>query len=261
MAETETGLRAPNRQMTAVHAQAADRDAEIEIDLGELFLRLLDKWYIIVAAALVGTLISGIWTFFFVTPQYEATSKLYILNSDESVINLSSLQLGSQLANDYTHVFSNWHVHESVIDKLSLEYDYKELQKMVRVNNPSNTRLLEITVTSPDPQEAQLIANTYAAVAPEFIAKVMKTVEPSIFQEARLPITPVSPSKSRNLILGFLIGAVLAVGVITVMFVMDDKVRTSDDITKLLGLPTLGVVTMQSAMHSGSKRSGKGARK
>ncbi len=261
MAETETGLRAPRREVTAAHIQAAERDTEIEIDLGELFLRLLDKWYIIVAAALVGTLISGIWTFFFVTPQYEATSKLYILNSDDSVINLSSLQLGSQLANDYTHVFSNWHVHEAVIDKLGLEYSYKDLQKMIRVNNPSNTRLLEITVTSPDPQEAQLIANTYAAVAPEFIAKVMKTVEPSIFQEARLPITPVSPSKSRNLILGFLIGAFLAVGVITVMFVMDDKVRTSDDITKLLGLPTLGVVTMQSSMHNDNKRSGKGAKK
>ena len=132
---------------------------------------------------------------------------------------------------------------------------------MVRVNNPSNTRLLEITVTSPDPAEAQLIANTYASVAPEFIAKVMKTVEPSVFQEARLPNAPVSPSKSRNLILGFLIGAVLAVGVITVLFVTDDKVRTSDDITKLLGLPTLGVVTMQDSMHGENRRSGKGARK
>ena len=261
MAETETALHNPKSSMTAANIRTVDRDAEIEIDLGELFLRLLDKWYIIVAAALVGTLISGVWTFFFVTPQYEATSKLYILNSDDSVINLSSLQLGSQLANDYTHVFSNWHVHESVINKLGLDYTYKDLQKMVRVNNPSNTRLLEITVTSPDPAEAQLIANTYASVAPEFIAKVMKTVEPSVFQEARLPNAPVSPSKSRNLILGFLIGAVLAVGVITVLFVTDDKVRTSDDITKLLGLPTLGVVTMQDSMHGENRRSGKGARK
>ncbi len=261
MADTQTALHTTNQSVAASSIRTPDRDAEIEIDLGELFLRLLDKWYIIVASALVGTLLSGIWTFFFVTPQYEATTKLYILNSDDSVINLSSLQLGSQLANDYTYVFSNWHVHEAVISKLGLDYSYKDIQKMVRVNNPSNTRILDITVTSPDPQEAQLIANTYASVAPEFIAKVMKTVEPSIFQEARLPTQPVSPSKSRNLILGFLIGAVLAVGVITVMFVSDDKVRTSDDVTKLLGLPTLGVVTMQPMMHGENKRSGKGAKK
>ena len=89
----------------------------------------------------------------------------------------------------------------------------------------------------------------------------MKTVEPSVFQEAQLPDKPVSPSKTRNLILGFLIGAVLAAGVITVLFVMDDKVRTSDDITKLLGLPTLGVVTMQNTMQGENRRSGKGAKK
>ncbi len=259
MAETDTALHAPNQSL-ATSARTADRNAEVEIDLGELFLRLLDKWYIIVASALVGTLLSGIWTFFFVTPQYEATTKLYILNSDDSVINLSSLQLGSQLANDYTYVFSNWHVHEQVLDRLDLDYNYKTLGSMVRVTNPSNTRLLDITVTSPDPQEAQLIANTYASVACEFIAKVMKTVEPSVFQEARLPSAPVSPSKSRNLILGFLIGALLAVGVIAVMFIADDKVRTADDVTKLLGLPTLGVVTMQNAMHGDTKRSGKGAK-
>ena len=79
MAEKETALHTPSQSMTAVKTLNTERDAEIEIDLGELFLRLLDKWYIIVAAALVGTLISGIWTFFFVTPMYEATSKLYIL--------------------------------------------------------------------------------------------------------------------------------------------------------------------------------------
>ena len=65
-----------------------------------------------------------------------------------------SLQLGSQLANDYTYVFSNWHVHEKVIEQAGLDYTVKEIGKMVKVNNPSNTRLLEITVTSPSPQEA-----------------------------------------------------------------------------------------------------------
>ena len=260
MSETQTALHTQNQTLSAAGVRT-DQDAEVEIDLGELFLRLLDKWYVIVAAALVGTLISGIWTFFFVTPQYQATSKLYILNPEDSAINLTSLQLGTQLANDYTHVFSNWHVHEMVAEQLDLDYSYRTMESMVKVTNPSSTRIIEITVTSPDAAEAQLMANTYSSVAREFIAKVMKTVEPSVFQEALLPQTPVSPSKARNLILGFLIGALLAVAVITVLFVMDDKVRTADDVTKLLGLPTLGVVTMQNSMHGGTKAAGKGARR
>ena len=177
-------MKAAQQSSTSVvsaNVRQQQRDGEMEIDLGELFLRLLDKWYIIVAAALIGTLISGIWTFYFVTPMYEATTKLYILNSTNSAINLSDLQIGSQLAADYPYVFQNWYVHEKVIEELGLSYNYKEIGNMVKVNNPSGTRLLDITVTSPDPKEAQLLANTYAKVGREFISAVMKTEEPTVF--------------------------------------------------------------------------------
>ena len=257
-------MKAAQQSSTSVvsaNVRQQQRDGEMEIDLGELFLRLLDKWYIIVAAALIGTLISGIWTFYFVTPMYEATTKLYILNSTNSAINLSDLQIGSQLAADYPYVFQNWYVHEKVIEELGLSYNYKEIGNMVKVNNPSGTRLLDITVTSPDPKEAQLLANTYAKVGREFISAVMKTEEPTVFQEARVPERPSSPSKTRNLIIGFLLGAIIACAFIVIDFIQDDKVRTADDITKLLGLPTLGVVTMQSGMGGDNSRNYKGAKK
>ena len=260
MSETKTEQQV-NTTVPTVVTRNQQRDSETEIDLGELFLRLLDKWYIIVVAALIGTLISGVWTFYFVTPMYEATTKLYILNSSNSAINLSDLQIGSQLATDYTYVFQNWFVHEKVIDELGLPYTYKDMDSLIRVSNPNGTRLLNITVTSPDPAEAQLIATTYAKVGREFITAIMKTDEPTVFQEARLPDKPSSPSKTRNLIIGFLIGALIACAVIVIDFIRDDKVRTSEDVTKLLGLPTLGVVTMQSGMSGDKSRNYKGAKK
>ena len=263
MSETKTAKKtaAGSTSVVSTAVRPQTKDGEIEIDLGELFLRLLDKWYIVVAAALVGTIISGVWTYFFVTPMYEATTKLYILNSSNSAINLSDLQIGSQLATDYTYVFQNWHVHEKVIEELGLPYTYKDMDGMIRVSNPSGTRLLNITVSSPDPAEAQLVANTYAKVGREFISAVMKTEEPTIFQEARRPTKASSPSKTRNLIIGFMIGALIACAIIVIDFILDDKVRTSDDVTKLLGLPTLGVVTMQNGMNADNNRNYKGAKK
>ncbi len=260
MSETKAAQRINNAVSTTV-TRDQQRDGEMEIDLGELFLRMVDKWYIIVIAALIGTLISGIWTFYFVTPLYEATTKLYILNSSNSAINLSDLQIGSQLATDYTYVFQNWYVHEKVIDELGLPYTYKDMESLIKVSNPSGTRILNITISSPDPSEAQLIANTYAKVGREFITAVMKTEEPTVFQEARLPNKPSSPSKTRNLIIGFLLGSLFACAVIVIDFIRDDKVRTSEDVTKLLGLPTLGVVTMQNGMNGDNSRNYKGAKK
>ena len=101
----------------------ADDHDEVEIDLVELMYRLLEKAKFIVLAALIGAILSGAYTLWFVTPLYSATAKLYVVNSNaNSVIDLSALQIGTQLASDYKEVFSNWHVHERVLEKLGLSY-------------------------------------------------------------------------------------------------------------------------------------------
>ena len=101
-----------------------DEGGEDEIDIVELMYRLLEKWKIIVLACILGALIAGVYTICFVTPMYTATSKLYVVNAKDSAINLSDLQVGNYLASDYTEVFSNWHVHEMVLERLGLDYTY-----------------------------------------------------------------------------------------------------------------------------------------
>ncbi len=248
--------RSGQRRDNTLRLQNAEQET-MEIDLAELFIRMLDKWYWIILSALICTLIMGVYTFQFVTPQYQSTSKLYVVNSKNSAINLSDLQIGNYLAKDYTEVFTNWHVHERVIEELNLPYTYTELNRMVNVSNPSDTRILYITVTSPNPQEAKVMADTYAKVACEFIAVKMDQEQPNIFEEARVPIQPSSPNKTRNLLLGFLIGVVIAAAIITVQFISDDRIRTPEEIEKLLGLPTLGVVTEQATFRHGSSKTKK----
>ena len=222
-----------------------DEGGEDEIDLVELMYRLLEKWKIILLACILGALIAGVYTICFVTPMYTATSKLYVVNAKDSAINLSDLQVGNYLASDYTEVFSNWHVHEMVLERLGLDYTYSQLSNMVSVTNPQDTRILYVAVQSSDPQEAKDLADTYAQVAREFIAVKMDTEQPNIFEEALLPSRPSSPNKSKNVLLGFVIGLVLSCGIIVVQFLMDDRLRSADDIEKYVQLPTLGVMPKQ----------------
>ena len=217
----------------------------MEIDLVELMYRLLEKAKYIILAALLGAIISGAYTVFRITPLYTATSKLYVVNSANSVIDLSALNMGTQLASDYKEVFSNWHVHERVLQKLDLPYSYKQLNDMVSVSNSESQRILHIKVTSPSPEEAKLLADTYAQVAQEFIAETMSTQRPNIFQEALRPTAPSSPNKTRNIILGFMLGAILAAGIVVVQFIVDDRIHSEEDITKYLDLPVLGMMPSQ----------------
>ena len=224
-------------------AQEFEPDAA-EIDLLALFYRLLEKAHWIILAALIGAAIAAVYVLRFATPIYQATSKIYIVGSD-STISLADLQIGSNLAADYQEVFKNWHVHELVDERLNLDYSYAKLADMISVTNPANTHVLYVTAKSPDPEEAKLLADTYAQVSREFIAAKMDMREPNIFEEARLPERPVSPQKTRTVIIGFLLGALAAIAVIIVKFLQDDRILTSEDVEKAVGLITLGLIPLQ----------------
>ncbi len=219
-----------------------EQDGEIEIDLVELFYYLLERVGYIIAAALFGAVIMLVLSVFVITPKYEATAMLYVVNSSDSAINLSDLQIGSYLTSDYQEVFTTWEVKEQVLQNLGLDYSYEELESMIEVSNPSDTRILHVTVTSEDPAEATAIANEYAKVAQRYIKETMSSDEPNIFSTALEPLEQVSPRKLLNTVLGFAAGLFLMTGVFVVRFLTDDKIKTSDDITKYIGVPTLAVI-------------------
>ena len=218
---------------------------EFTIDLYELLLKLVEKWYWVALAGFVCMIGMLLYTNFCMTPQYKATSKIYVRNNKGSVLDVSDLQISNYLTNDYKEVFNNWHVHEAVNEKLGLDYSYSKLSKMLSITNPTNTRILYITATSPNPKEAQSLANAYAEVAREFISVKMDTSEPTSFEEALLPSAPSSPNKTRNAFIGLILGCLIAVGIITARYMMDDYIRTEDDVEKYLHLPVLGIMMMQ----------------
>ena len=243
-----------NRAAINSGAWATDDD-EAEIDLGALFYRFLEKAHWIILCALIGAAIAGALVFKVITPIYQATAKIYIVGSD-TTISLSDLQIGSNLAADYQEVFKNWHVHELVDKRLNLDYSYTKLAGMISVTNPANTHVLYVNAKSPDPHEVKMIADAYAQIAREFIATKMDMREPNIFEEALLPTAPVTPHKMRDIIIGFLLGALLAAAVVTIKFLSDDRILSGEDIAKVGGLTTLGMIPLQE-LDSGEKEDGR----
>ena len=219
-------------------------DGETEIDLIELLYRLLENAKYIILATVVCGIFAGIYTFGFQKPLYQATAKLYVTNRSNAAINLSDLQIGSYLTNDYQEIFRTWEIHEKVIEKLDLNYTITQMQAMLTVTNPKDTRVLHMTVTSENASEAASIAQEYADIAQEQILGIMGT-KPSILSKAQVPTDSFSPNRTHTILIGLVLGALLSIGIITVQFLMDDKIKTADDIEKYAGLPTLAVVPVK----------------
>ena len=226
------------------------------IDWVSILFRLLEKIHWIALAALLGAVLAWFYVTSIVTPVYQATSKIYIAGSD-TTISLSDLQLGSTLAVDYQEVFKIWHVHEMVDERLDLNYSYSQLENMVSVNNPSGSHLLYIYVKSASPEEAKLMADTYAEVVQEYIANKMELRKPQILEKARTPSIPISPNVSGTIVKGALFGGLGIMVILLFIFLLDDRIRTGDDVTKTVDLPTFGVVTRQNMERNAAEQEAK----
>ena len=227
--------------------QPGAQNGETEIDLLELLNVLLSNLRWIIAAVLISALGAFFYTQYFVVPMYRSTGNLYVVSSRDSVINLSDFQVGNYLASDYEKVVYTWEVLEQTKENLNLPYTQDELSKMISVNNPQNTRILEITVQSRSPREAALIANELMLVVSKYVVDVMETDQPNILSEAQIPTERFSPSKTRNTMLGAVLGGFVSVLAIFVIFMLDDKIKTPDDILKHTGMPTLAIVPRMAA--------------
>jgi capsular polysaccharide biosynthesis protein len=145
--------------MAADNPEFTQQQEDYEIDISELFARILSSWKLVTFLTVSCGIVALLVTVLFITPTYEAKSTIYVLSRKDSALNISDLQIGASLTQDYVQVFKMWEVHEEVLSNLDLPYTYEQISKMLNVTNITNTRMLDITVTSPDPQEAADIAN------------------------------------------------------------------------------------------------------
>lgn len=218
---------------------------EIEIDLMELFFEILNHWKMIMLSTILIGLIVFIVSKFLITPQYESTSQLYVLSKSTSITSLADIQTGASLTNDYIVVVNGRPIVDQVIENLGLDEDYEELVKKITLNNPTDSRILEITVKDPDPQKAKSIADEMAEVASAFISEKMDQDPPSIIQYGYADGEIVSPKTITNTIIGALVGACISIVVIVIGFLMNDTIMDSEDVERKLGVNMLGMLPME----------------
>lgn len=218
-------------------------DDAVEIDLVELFYYLRHKLIWLILVFLLGGTITGLISYYLVTPKYEATAKVYMVSaSTDSLINLSDLNLGTSLSEDYEEMLRIRPVYEKITEELKLDYDYEDFLKLIDISTVGNTRVLQITVETEDPEESKNIANLLADHAENYLPDLMETSEPNVAEYAILPEKPSSPDILKNTIIGAFVALLLLGGSFTVRFVMDDTFKSAEDVDHVFGIMPLTVI-------------------
>lgn len=228
-----------------------------EINLGELFGVLWNKVIYIVVAAVAAGLIAFIVSTVFMTPQYESTTKMYVLNKQDSgQVTSGDLQASTLMIKDYSELIKSRTVTETVISNLGLNLKHEGLLGKMTVTIPTDTRVISITVRDANPNIAAQIADEIRDVAAQHIQSVMNIEAVNVVDYANIPTSPVSPSVKKNLALGILVGAFLAIAVIIIMYLVNDTIKTDEDVQRFLKTSVLGVIPLASneKSHSSKRR-------
>ena len=222
-----------------------DQNDEIEIDLWELLDLLLHKLWIIIPTAMVTFVIGFCIAMFAVTPMYESTTGIYVMSRQNSdTLSLSDTQLSSQLTRDYEELIQSRTVLESVIAKTGIDETYKGLKDRVAISNVRDTRIIYITVTDASPEIARMLADAIREEGARHIKDVTNVEAVNVVDEANLPTSPSSPSVAKWALIGGFIGAFVSMAVIVIRYLMDDTIKSSEDVEKYLGWSTLALIPM-----------------
>lgn len=229
-------------------------DEEIEIDLLELFQAVRRRILVVLLCGLIAANISALVTRFLIPAKYTSTSKMLVLSKETTISSLADLQIGSQLTNDYTILIQSRPVLQEVVDNLHLDISYKTLRSRLTVTNPNSSRILEISIVDRDPQLAKEICDEVSVVAANYISEKMEVSTPNIIEEGEIPLAKSSPSMSRNVLMGFLLGALLAIALVCIAEIMNDSIVTEEDVERYLGLSTLASIPDKEQGSSGRKK-------
>ena len=241
-------------------AQPANIKPQDTIGLLELFYVLKKKILLILMAALIGGCVAGVYTQFFMTPVYSSMSSILVLSKETTLTSLADLQLGASLTSDYTVLIKSTPVLEQVIENLNLDTTVEELKNQISINNPTDTRILEITVQDTDAAMAKKVVDEIANVSSDYIGDKMEVVPPKVIEVGKIATVRTSPSVKKNIMLGFLLGFVACAGIIVVYAVMDDTIKTEEDIEKYLGVSVLAKVPDRKDYINTKKNKGRGHR-
>lgn len=235
------------------------------VDLQRLIRVLLGKAWLIGLVSVACAVVVLLGSIFLITPKYESAAMFYVNNSNLSLgdasVSISSgdLSTSRNLVDSYIVILNTRETLNDVIDYAGVDRTYPELKEMIKSAAVNETEIFEVTVTSPDPQEAQRIANAIAYILPKRISTIIDGTSAKVADAAVIPAKPSSPNYTVNTLVGFLIALVLSVGIITVREIYDITIQTENDINQCCRHPILvSVPDMAAPGKGGSSHYGYG---
>lgn len=216
------------------------------ISISEIIDAVKKRWKIIALCTLIATVVSGIFSFFIISPTYEASTKVFIGKEESSVenYNYNDITMYQKLLKTYSELIKTKDLINRSITNSEYELEVEDVLNNVSVTTVSDTQMIQIAYKSTSPNIAknmlENITNEFITTAQELVpngnVRVLETVE--------LPEEPVAPNKKMNIAIAFILGMMVGLGIVFLLEYLDNTYKNKEQLEKDLDIPVLGVIPM-----------------
>lgn len=219
---------------------------EVKISLKEMFESFKRRLLLIVLLTGGAGLVSGLVSYFYITPIYEASTQILVnqKNNNQNVYDQNQINTNVQLINTYNIIIKSSAILGKVVKDLNLGLTTNQLNQKITVASQTNSQVINLSVQDNNQIEAAQIANTIAEVFQTEVPKIMNVDNVSILAKAAVAPNqaPVKPRKTLNILIGLVVGLIAGAGITIFLEYLDNTVKTEQEIEQLLALPVLGVI-------------------
>jgi len=221
-----------------------------ELDLKELFLIFWNKRFEIILITLIAMLIGVIYSYFYITPEYKASTTLVLAQSSQSTemnsegaITQTDVTLNSKLVSTYSEIIKSKAVLREVVNSLNIEgLTENSIKSNISVQAVKDTEVIQITVKNLDPNLAAQIANKIGEVFSEKVVEIYNISNVYILDRAEPSNIPSNINHSKDIIIFAFIGIVISVGLVLVINMLDTTIKTEQDVENATGLLVLSSI-------------------
>lgn len=221
---------------------------EETISLKELLQTLRKRLSLILSITFLAILVSGIVSYFFITPIYQASTQLLVnqSKSDQTQFQYNEIQTNLQLINTYNVIIKSPAILDLVIKELDLDMTAGQLNQKITVQNEKDSTVVNLSVQDADAALAAKIANKTADVFKKEIVKIMSVDNVSVLAKAEVGEnqSPIKPQPLMNIAIAMVVGLMAGIGASFLLEYFDNTVKNEQEIEKLLGVPVLGVIAI-----------------
>ena len=216
------------------------------ISISEIIDAVKKRWKIIALTTVLATLVSGIFSFFVISPTYEASTKIFIgkEGAESEGYNSSDVSMYQNLIKTYSELIKTKDLVNKAINNSQYDLSVNNVLNGITVNTLTGTQILQISYQSKSPIIAK---NILESITNEFITKAEELVpngNVKVLESVELPKNPVAPNKTMNIAIAFILGMMVGFGIVFLLEYLDNTYKNKEQLEKDLDIPVLGVIPM-----------------